>query len=209
MSKSNERRQPAQQRSRKRVDAILSAAKQLIIEKGSAQLKIQEIAQRADVTPASIYQYFPSKNAITHALAEQIFASVKHQINDRLPQTHSAEEAFQVLRELVDALYQLYVDEPALYDVWICISADKTVQDMDLNDSREISDLVFRCLKPYYPEPDWAKISKVSFLLAHLAGAAVRMAVSLGKEEGGVMLTSFKSLLSPRLIETMLQENDV
>ena len=77
MTQKNDRRQPAQERSRKRVDAILQAAKELISEKGSAQLKIHEIAERADVTPASIYQYFPSKNSISHALAERSFGQMQ------------------------------------------------------------------------------------------------------------------------------------
>ena len=47
------RRQPSQARSKKRVDAILKASKQLISEKGSAKLKIHDIAERAEVTPAS------------------------------------------------------------------------------------------------------------------------------------------------------------
>ena len=46
-------RVPRQQRSRDRVEAILEAARALIGEKGSAGLKIQEIAERAKITAGS------------------------------------------------------------------------------------------------------------------------------------------------------------
>lgn len=79
------RRRPSQARSKKRYDAILSAAKTLISEKGSAQLKIQEIASLAGVTPASIYQYFTSKNAITLALAQHTFDHAFDSLQVALP----------------------------------------------------------------------------------------------------------------------------
>lgn len=205
MNSKLERRTPAQERSRKRVEAILKAAKSLISEKGSAQLKIHEIAERAGVTPASIYQYFPSKNAITHALAEQLFEGMHALMVDRLPKTVSEEQAYDVIRELVEALYQVYLDDPALYDVWVSISADKSIHDMDVQDSRRTAGLVYECLKPYHDEGHWEQLSQVSFLLAHLAGAAVRMAMTLDPHEGRAVVDSFKSLLNPAFVNTMLE----
>lgn len=204
MKKLTNRRQPRQQRSKKRVDAILQAAKSLIAEKGSAQLKIHDIARRAEVTPASIYQYFPSKNAITHALAESTFNRMHEHMLDELPAVHTREEAFQTLQGLVEKYYQLYLDDPALYDVWVCISADKSVHDMDIQDSRRTSELIYECLRPFYPEQAWVQLVQVGFLLAHLSGAAVRMAVSIGEEEGRLMVDSFKSMISPAFIESLL-----
>lgn len=205
MNSKLERRTPAQERSRKRVEAILKAAKSLISEKGSAQLKIHEIAERAEVTPASIYQYFPSKNAITHALAEQLFEGMHALMVDRLPKTESEDQAYDVIRELVEALYQVYLDDPALYDVWVSISADKSIHDMDVQDSRRTAGLVYECLKPYHDEGHWEQLSQVSFLLAHLAGAAVRMAMTLDPHEGRTVVDSFKSLLNPAFVNTMLE----
>lgn len=204
MKTKTERRRPAQERSRRRVDAILQAAKALISEKGSAQLKIHEIAERAEVTPASIYQYFPSKNSITHALAEQLFEGMHDLMVDQLPKTDTEEQAYEVLRELVETLYQVYLNDPALYDVWVSISADKSIRDMDVQDSRRTAGLVFECLKPYHEEDHWEQISQVSFLLAHLAGAAVRMAISLDRDEGRVVVDSFKSIIKPGFVGMML-----
>jgi len=207
LNQKTDRRQPTQERSRKRVEAILAAAKALISEKGSAQLKIHEIAKRADVTPASIYQYFPSKNAITHALAEDTFNRMHDLLLENLPSVHSLAEAYTTLQGLVEQYYQIYLADPALYDVWVSISSDKSVQDLDIRDSRRTAALITDCLVPFYPKHDPKALNQVGFLLAHLAGAAVRMAVSVGQEEGRRVVDSFKAMISPAFVESLLKSD--
>lgn len=138
----NVRRKPAQARSKKRVDAILQAAKSLIAEKGSARLKIHDIAKRAEVTPASIYQYFPNKNAITLALAQNVFEQTGAALSQSLPTLNSKDEMYGVLQEVVERYYQIYLDDPALLDVWFSISTDKSVQALDLEDSRQNAEMI-------------------------------------------------------------------
>jgi len=204
-----ERRQPAQARSKKRVDAILGAAKSLIAEKGSARLKISDISQRANVTPASIYQYFPNKNAITLALATQTFDHTYQMMAQNLPDADSEIEMYQMLQGLIERFYQVYLDDPAMYDVWVSISADKSFQALDLEDSRRMADLVFQSIKSYYDEIHWEKILQVGFLLAHLSGAAVRMAISVGPHEGRSIIDSFKAIINPTFLNSMLKAQGV
>jgi len=202
-SKEN-RRRPTQARSKKRVDDILNAAKSLISEKGSAQLKIHDIADRAGVTPASIYQYFPSKNAITFALAQETFDKAFFTLSDNLPATTCKSDACKVLHEMIEQYYQAYLHDPAMLDIWVSVSADKTIQDLDLQDSRRHAELIFECIKQYYDESLWEKLSQVGFLLSHMAGSAVRMALSVDSDEGRSLIDSFKRLINPASIDSML-----
>ncbi len=57
-------RRPQQERSRGTVDSILAAATRLLISKGYARTTTNEIAETAGVSVGSLYQYFPSKDAI-------------------------------------------------------------------------------------------------------------------------------------------------
>lgn len=199
------RRRPTQARSKKRVDAILNAAKSLIVEKGSAQLKIHDIARRAEVTPASIYQYFPSKNAITLALAQDAFDNAFSALSDTLPEASSKVDACFVLQEMIEQYYQAYLNDPAMLDIWVSVSADKSMQDLDIEDSRRHAQLIFECIKQFYDESLWGKLSQVGFLLSHMAGSAVRMALSVNEVEGRMLIDSFKSLINPASIDSMLQ----
>lgn len=198
------RRRPSQERSKKRYDAILSAAKTLISEKGSAQLKIQDIASLAGVTPASIYQYFTSKNAITLALAQHTFDHAFDSLETALPNAESLEKACLVLQEMVESYYQVYLNDPAMLDIWVSISADKSLQDLDLEDSRRQASLIFESIKLFFDKQDWDKLSEVSFLLSHMVGSAVRMSLQVSPQEGRGLMDSFKSLLNPASIKSML-----
>src|SRR5260370_7157241 len=58
------RKSPRQERSRATVEAILEAATDILIRQGAGRLTTNRIAERAGVNIASLYQYFPGKQAI-------------------------------------------------------------------------------------------------------------------------------------------------
>ena len=53
--------------------AILDAARDLFVSEGYANVSIRKIAERIEYSPAAIYSYFPSKDDIFFALAEEGF----------------------------------------------------------------------------------------------------------------------------------------
>jgi AcrR family transcriptional regulator len=53
--------------------AILDAARDLFVREGYANVSIRKIAERIEYSPAAIYGYFPSKDDIFFALAEEGF----------------------------------------------------------------------------------------------------------------------------------------
>jgi AcrR family transcriptional regulator len=62
------RRIPAQERSKERVERILRATAELLVEYGVGLVTTARIAERAEVPIGSVYQYFPNKKAIFVAL---------------------------------------------------------------------------------------------------------------------------------------------
>ena len=63
-----------QEREREAVSrAILDAARDLFVSEGYQQVSIRKIAERIEYSPAAIYSYFPSKDDIFFALAEEGF----------------------------------------------------------------------------------------------------------------------------------------
>src|SRR5262245_37965235 len=53
--------------------AILDAARDLFVAEGYHNVSIRKIAERIEYSPAAIYSYFPSKDDIFFALAEEGF----------------------------------------------------------------------------------------------------------------------------------------
>jgi len=71
------RKSPKQARSAATIDAIVSAAAYILKREGWARLTTNRIAERAGVNIASLYQYFPNKEAIAHELHRRFRAHVR------------------------------------------------------------------------------------------------------------------------------------
>lgn len=59
---------PRERRHQRTRESILDAAVSLIREKGADKLSLREIARRIDYSPAGLYEYFDSKEAIIEAV---------------------------------------------------------------------------------------------------------------------------------------------
>ena len=189
-------REPIQDRSKARVDTILNATKALIVEKGSANIKIQEIAQRAGVTAGSMYQYFPNKQAIMHALMEQYVQILNEMIDQSVPQVDSIKTLSQFMNHLYDQFYELYRREPVLRDIVAHSIVDKSLQNHDIEISRFHASLVFEAAKHLFPETQRAALQRYLFLMMSLAGPVASFFASFEGEEGLAMLETGRFLIS-------------
>ena len=77
MKKTSRRRVPAQERSKERVARILDAAAHEFAERGVEASTIESIAERADTSVGSIYQFFPNKLAIYEAIGNTYLEEVR------------------------------------------------------------------------------------------------------------------------------------
>ena len=96
------RRAPVQRRARGTVDDVLAATARIIERDGYAALTTNEIARVAGVGAGSLYQYFPSKDAVVEALQERHFAKMGDAFLERME-----ELAHAPLPELVHGLATL------------------------------------------------------------------------------------------------------
>jgi AcrR family transcriptional regulator len=69
-------RQPQQARAKDTVDALLSASKTLLVQRGVEGTTTNAIAELAGVSIGSLYQYFPSREAIIAELSRRHVARV-------------------------------------------------------------------------------------------------------------------------------------
>src|SRR3954467_7120018 len=72
-SKSTVRKEPRQARAQATVGAILEATVQILDREGLDVATMARIAEVAGVSGRSIYQYFPHRDAILHALQDREF----------------------------------------------------------------------------------------------------------------------------------------
>jgi AcrR family transcriptional regulator len=108
------RKTPRQSRSRETVEAILTAAADILARKGYAALTTNRVADRAGVNIASLYQYFAGKQAIVAELRRRHGAAARAAVRRILAE--DAESDLQsTLRRLVAAGLAEHAAAPALH----------------------------------------------------------------------------------------------
>jgi AcrR family transcriptional regulator len=107
-----------QERDRESVHrAILDAARDLFVAEGFQNVSIRKIAERIEYSPAAIYGYFPSKDDIFFALAEEGFRL----LGDPRSVTERARVAalppLQRVRALFWHLYEFSCTQPQYFEL--------------------------------------------------------------------------------------------
>jgi len=100
------RRVPTQRRSRERLARIARAAGELCAELGVDAVTMEAIAARADTSIGSLYQFFPNRDALLHAVAEQYAADLVALLEEGDPVPDAEQLA---LDALVDAVLEPFV----------------------------------------------------------------------------------------------------
>jgi len=99
------RRQPKQQRSQQRVEQILRSAAEVFAEVGYEAATTHMIAAKAKAAIGSLYQFFPDKLAIFHALEARHMENVVA-INTQLLQSADRQRPFA---EFVDCMVEAHI----------------------------------------------------------------------------------------------------
>ena len=110
------RKLPQQDRSKMTVDAILSATARILIEEGYDRASTNRIAELAGVSIGSLYQYFPSKEALVASLVELHASEMVELIESKLRDLFDAPIEV-VFPELVKACIAAHAVNPKLHKV--------------------------------------------------------------------------------------------
>lgn len=170
------RKHPVQARSRARVNAILNVAKEMIAEHGSDGLKMNALAQQAEVPIGTVYQFFPNKSAVIYTLVSAAMKHNRANLEAQFSDINSLEDAAERIDPAVRGYYQYLKDEPVVRSILSSTQGDKKLQAMDQEDSRLNGAMMFERLKTFIAEEDHEQLMVMLFLNSHLTGSLARLA---------------------------------
>jgi AcrR family transcriptional regulator len=93
--------------------AILDAGRDLFVSDGYRNVSIRKIAERIEYSPAAIYSYFPSKDDIFYALAEEGF----HRLDDKVRSSLGHEDPLEEVRACWWAYYEFSKQEREFFEL--------------------------------------------------------------------------------------------
>ncbi len=115
-------------------EALVAAAKQLIIEKGPHGFSLVEAARLADVSPAAPYRHYPDRNALLSEVARRGFALFVNRLDAAWDSARpDAQTAF---RRLGRAYIKFACEERAFYAAMFMAGTENDA-DPELNTKRD------------------------------------------------------------------------
>lgn len=110
------RKTPSQGRSQATVEAILQASAYILKKRGYAGLTTNGIAEKAGVNIASLYQYFPNKEAIFVELLRRHVVEGRQAATTILRRPRTS--AMTKIRAVIDAAIATHAIEPELHRIF-------------------------------------------------------------------------------------------
>ena len=110
------RRSPRQQRSRAKVEAVLTAAEDIAAD-DVATMTTSSIARRAGISVGSLYQYFENREDIVERLFERYRSDLEEMMNQTLA-ARSVTSLHEGLGTIADAYVEFVRARPAFRVLW-------------------------------------------------------------------------------------------
>jgi len=134
-----------------RRQSIVDAAVELILETRHAGCGLEQVAERAGISKALIYKYFPNREELLKAILEQEFAALQGRGLDSIPGEVPVE---RVIRGTVEQALRYYHDRGPILRL---LSADPSIAEMTRAGNRSsrsnATDYFVRTLTRHYRVP--------------------------------------------------------
>lgn len=108
---------PSQKRSWATYNALLEATTYILIEQGYEGLTTNHVAERAGVNIASLYQYFPNKDALVATLHINHAQQARKTVDTILKNAGDCSTA-TLIERFVNAIVDIHLEQPELHRIF-------------------------------------------------------------------------------------------
>ena len=178
------RRRPIQERSRKKFQALLSSAREVLVEVGFDSFTCEEVASRAGVPIGTLYQFFANKYVLVCELDRQDARGVIAEV-ERFAQKIPALDWPELLNDFLDHLADLWLRDPSRRAVWLATQATPATRATAAVNEREIARIIASVLAPLMPATERERRAFMAEVLVHVAYSMLNFSVSAGHVNGG------------------------
>lgn len=187
-----QRVQPVQERSRRKIDAILDATANLLDQHGVDAISMSAIAEEAGIPPATVYHYFENRLAIFAALARRIIDSVDEELI-RIIQAQLATGQPDI-RMMLKGLYDAYARSPVYVKVLVTLRAEPALQDVVKESNQRSADVIAAMLAQHSSLPT-ARAKRIGWIVAETCEAVLQRALVSDKAEARALLDELTTVV--------------
>jgi AcrR family transcriptional regulator len=198
-------KEPSQARSRERVAAILTAARELIAEGGLASLKMGLLAERAGVPIGTIYQFFPDKDAVIGCIFAAQMEEALQDVYQACNPGYELEAPAAAATSILTSRYREWRADPVMAEIWSIAQANRALRGLTLAASRATAEIkaqaLIRFLKPGVSE---ARLRRILFMVSDLYDAAIHAALDFPEDEANELMNEYAIMVSNH-IDSLLE----
>ncbi|QKE61921.1 TetR/AcrR family transcriptional regulator [Aquipseudomonas campi] len=192
------RREPKQERSQARFEAILAVALELIAARGYEAVSMREIAREAGLPIASLYLYFPTKLAIVQEVWQRYTGSVGERLQADLALLDGAPDstaAGALIERLIDLMVDIQISHPGFVEVWGCVAASPELRALNSADTLATAELVGRAICAAQPTADAELVHGLALVLCEAGSSVTKLALELPEPQRSRTLVQLKKTL--------------
>jgi AcrR family transcriptional regulator len=191
-------RQPRQERSQVRFEAILARAEQLFLEQGYEAVSMREIARATELPIASLYMYFPTKIAIVGELWRRYAEAVAARLEENLGRLVAAPGSVDVgalITDMIDLMADIQRRHPVYVEVWGAVAASPELRALNNADSLRVVATIATALRHLEPRLGKDEAEGLALVLSEAAHSATKLALELPPAAGRRMLRNLKQTM--------------
>lgn len=123
------KRQPTQERSARRIEAILDGAADLLRDHEVQDIAVRDLADAAGVPTGTLYQFFDDKDAVLQALAVRFLAAMPGVLDASLPPGRGDWE--RTIGHVIDGYAAVIREHPAIRRLWLSGTLDTATRQLE------------------------------------------------------------------------------
>ena len=173
--------------------------KELIGSKGSADVSMREIASKAQIPIASVYHYYPNKDAILAEIMHNVFEQNREKLEVLFSSIQQREDLKAIVDQAVDNYINTFKDNPALAIIWANVQASPALIKLDLEDTKKSAQLIYEILMRKFPGFDPKETITACFSLLNYATYISRMVTFLDEQEAKDLGDELKITIALRI----------
>jgi AcrR family transcriptional regulator len=172
-------RPPKDLRDQQRRDQIVEAARDCVVRHGFHGASMGEIAAAANMSVGQIYRYFPSKEAIVHAIVERIVEQREQFMVERAGRTHVAQEMAEHL--VAGGLEEFRQDDLLMLEISAEATRNPAVREIVERADQRLCEQAVANFRREHPQLDPSEASaRVELLVVLFEGTLLRRLTGRG-----------------------------
>ena len=189
------RRQPQQKRSQQRVNRILDAAAEVFDEIGYEVATTHAIAARADTAIGSLYQFFPDKLAIFHALELRHVERVRA-VYVKLSQAEIIQLPFEAFIQTLAVAFRQLFEQPTSRIVFVQYFTSAAIfQSIDESFTQEAIDFMAKLLHERNPALSLEQCNLLAKICTHTYNTLLLIALRSNETDCQQIFAQIEALL--------------